>query len=146
MYIVFIVLCYETTVTVLGAASRCVKILGQVGRLCPKSTSLGRKQERYVGYAGIKFGSIPASRCVSTAFQRGMTRRDATQRPSVINYCEPVFTRTYLHVHVPTHLDLSALYILMPSGAPHSSMRSLRLSLIRSTPEEDKQQQQERHY
>ena len=53
-----------------------------MGRLCPKSTSLGRKQERYVGYAGVEFGSIPASRCVSTAFQRGMTRRDAA--PSVI--------------------------------------------------------------
>ena len=68
----------------LGAASCCIaSILGQVGRLCPKSTSLGRKQERYVGYAGIEFGSIPAaSRCVSTAFQRGMTRRDAA--PSVI--------------------------------------------------------------
>ena len=62
----------------LGAASRRVaSTLGQVGRLCPKSTSLGRKQERYVGYAGIEFGSILASRCVSTAFQRGMTRRDA---------------------------------------------------------------------
>ena len=45
-----------------------------MGRLCPKPTSLGRKQERYVGYAGIEFGSIPASRCISTAFQRGMTR------------------------------------------------------------------------
>ena len=65
----------------LGAAS-CRVILGQVGRLCPKSTSLGRKQECYVGYAGIEFGSIPASRCVSAAFQRGMTRRNAT--PSVI--------------------------------------------------------------
>ena len=64
-------------------AGRCVaSILGQVGRLCPKSTSLGQKQERYIGYAGIEFGSIPASRCVSTAFQRGMTRRDAA--PSVI--------------------------------------------------------------
>ena len=62
----------------LGTAS----ILGQVGRLCPKSTSLGRKQERYVGYAGIEFGSIPASRCASTAFQRGMTQRDTV--PSVI--------------------------------------------------------------
>ena len=64
----------------LGAASRRVaSILGQVGRLCSKSTSLGWKQERYVGYAGIEFGSIPASRCVSTAFQRGMTRC-STQR------------------------------------------------------------------
>ena len=66
-------------------AGRCVtsrQILGRVGRLCPKSTSLGWKQERYIGYAGIEFGSIPASRCVSTAFQRGMTRRDAA--PSVI--------------------------------------------------------------
>ena len=59
-------------------AGHCIaSILGQVGRLCPKSTSLGRKQERYIGYAGIEFGSIPVSRCVSTAFQRGMTRRDA---------------------------------------------------------------------
>ena len=66
---------------------RVASILGQVGRLCPKSTWLGRKQERYVGYAGIEFGSIPASCCVSTAFQRGMTRRDATQRPA--SYCEP---------------------------------------------------------
>ena len=67
----------------LGAASRrVVSILGQVGKLCPKSTSLGQKQERYVGYAGIEFGSIPASRCVSTAFQRGMTRGHAA--PSVI--------------------------------------------------------------
>ena len=65
----------------LGAAScRIASILGQVGRLCPKSASLGRKQERYVGYAGIEFGSIPASRCVSTAFQRGMMRRDAAFR------------------------------------------------------------------
>ena len=65
-------------------ALRCIaSILGQVGRLCPKSTSLGRKQECYVGYAGIEFGSIPAAlRCVSTAFQRGTTRRDAV--PSVI--------------------------------------------------------------
>ena len=60
----------------LRAASRPINI-GQVGRLCPKSTLLGRKQERYVGYTGIEFGSIPGSRCVSTAFQRGMTRRDA---------------------------------------------------------------------
>ena len=65
----------------LGAVLRRVN-LGQVGRLCPKSTSLGRKQKRYVGYAGIEFGSIPASCCVSTAFQRGMTRRDAA--PSII--------------------------------------------------------------
>ena len=59
------------------ALRRVVSILGQVGRLCPKSTSLGRKQEHYVGYAGVEFGSIPVSRCVSTAFQRGMARRDA---------------------------------------------------------------------
>ena len=45
-------------------------------------SSLGWKQERYVGYAGIEFGSIPASRCVSTAFQRGMMRRNAA--PSII--------------------------------------------------------------
>ena len=46
----------------LGPASRRVaSILGQVGRLCSKSTSLGWKQERYVGYAGVEFGSIPAS-------------------------------------------------------------------------------------
>ena len=70
----------------LGAASRCVaSILGQVGRLCPKSTLLGRKQERYVGYAGIEFGSIPASLCVSTAFQRGMTRRDAAPSVNIMN-------------------------------------------------------------
>ena len=72
-----------TIIMMLGAASRrIVSILGQVGRLCPKSTSLGRKQEHYIGYAGIEFGSIPASCCVSTAFQRGMTRHDAA--PSVI--------------------------------------------------------------
>ena len=35
----------------LGAASRRVNFRGQVGRLCPKSTLLGRKQEHYVGYA-----------------------------------------------------------------------------------------------
>ena len=56
----------------LGAASRHVNF-----RTSGKTLSLGRKQERYVGYAGIEFGSIPASCCVSTAFQRGMTRRDA---------------------------------------------------------------------
>ena len=62
----------------LGAASRRVNFRTS-GKTFSKSTSLGRKQERYVGYAGIEFGSIPASRCVSTAFQRHDATRRSTQ-------------------------------------------------------------------
>ena len=79
----------------LGAASRHINFRTS-GKTSPKSSTLGRKQERYVGYAGVEFGSIPASR-VSTAFQRGMTRRDATQRPA--SYCEPalaVYRQTWV--------------------------------------------------
>ena len=67
-----------TIIMTLGAASRRVNFRTSGKTL----SSLGRKQERYVGYAGIVFGSIPASHCVSTAFQRGMTQRDAA--PSII--------------------------------------------------------------
>ena len=60
----------------LAAALRRVKFKTS-GKTCPKSTSLGLKQERYIGYAGVEFGTIPALCYVSTAFQRGMTQRDA---------------------------------------------------------------------
>ena len=63
-------------------ALRCVNFRTSGKTLSLSQPSLGRKQEPYVGCAGIEFGSIPASRYVSTVFQRGMTRRDAA--PSVI--------------------------------------------------------------
>ena len=95
------------------ALRRIASILGQVGRLCPKSTSLGQKQERYIGYAGIEFGSIPASRCVSTAFQRGMMRRDAA--PSVILWTSPKSCmQQFLHdVNGWLHLRIELTYLVV---------------------------------
>ena len=43
-------------------------ILGQVKLCCPEPSFLDRTQGRYIGYAGIEIGSIPASHCVSTLF------------------------------------------------------------------------------
>ena len=66
-------------------------ILEQVKLCCPQLSFLDWTQGCYVGYAGIEVGSIPASHCISTAFERML---EATQ---FITLCHIIVNQPYFH-------------------------------------------------